>query len=160
MPGSRTGDGQARGARNGSLVRADVQSPSGTSRVSGSPAQASVLSAGTNGLAGRRRRPPSKLCEAILTWMIDDCQGHVTTSSSEMQVLLAECSGLSVSISQRKQVRTGPASKKSRTPASRLSRALVIRPVDCSRWLRPLRLACVPAWNGPCQMFQRRLVLS
>src|SRR5512135_3137134 len=49
--------------------------------------------------------PPVKLRGAILTFLLDSCQSHPSAPSAEVQHLLAERFGLSVSVSQLNRVR-------------------------------------------------------
>ena len=80
---------------------------------------------GEHALSERRHGHPIKLRGEVLTWVMDYCQSHPSAPSAEVQHLLTERFGLSVSVSQLNRVRathglsrsTGPARKKSRKPA-------------------------------------------
>jgi transposase len=61
---------------------------------------------GEQALAERRHGYPTKLRGEILTWMLDYCQNHRTTSSADVQRRLSERFNFSVSISQLNRVRT------------------------------------------------------
>jgi len=60
---------------------------------------------GEQALAERRHGYPTKLRGEVLTWMLDYCQNHRTAASREVQRLVAERFGLSVSVSQLNRVR-------------------------------------------------------
>ncbi len=53
----------------------------------------------------RRHGHPTKLRGEVLTWMLDHCQSHPSTSSADVQRRLSERFGLSVSVSQLNRVR-------------------------------------------------------
>jgi transposase len=60
---------------------------------------------GEQALAERRHGHSTKLRGEVLTWVLEYCQSHAATSSSELQRLVAERFSLSVSISQLNRVR-------------------------------------------------------
>jgi len=53
----------------------------------------------------RRHGHPTKLRGEVLTWMLDHCQSHPSTSSADVQRRLSERFGLWVSVSQLNRVR-------------------------------------------------------
>lgn len=60
---------------------------------------------GEQALAERRHGHPVKLRGEVLSWVPEYCQNHATASGSELQRLVAEQFGLSVSVSQLNRVR-------------------------------------------------------
>jgi transposase len=60
---------------------------------------------GEQALAERRHGHPTKLRGEVLTCVLDYCQNHTSAASREVQRLVAEHFGLSVSISQLNRVR-------------------------------------------------------
>jgi putative transposase len=64
-----------------------------------------LQSEGESALVERRHGHPIKLRGEILTWVTDSCQSHPSAPSVEVQRLLAERFGLSVSVSQLNRVR-------------------------------------------------------
>ena len=60
---------------------------------------------GEDALVERRHGHPVKLREEVLTFVLDYCQDHVSAASREVQHLVAERFGITVSISQLNRVR-------------------------------------------------------
>lgn len=89
-----------------------------------------VQSEGKNALAERRHGHPIKLRGDILTCMIDYCQSHPSTSSSEVQRLLAERFGLSVSVSQLNRVRAAHCLSRTLVPREKKAKNRIH---DCPR---------------------------
>jgi transposase len=61
---------------------------------------------GEQALAERRHGHPIKLRGEILSFLLDYCRSHASASSAEVQRLLVERFGLSVSVSQLNRVRS------------------------------------------------------
>lgn len=80
-----------------------------------------VQSEGESALAERRHGHPVKLRGNVLTCVTEHCQSHPSASSSEVQRLLVERFGLSVSVSQLNRVRA--AHGLSRMPVPREKKA-------------------------------------
>lgn len=64
-----------------------------------------VQSEGESALVERRHGHPVKLRGNVLTCVTEHCQSHPSVSSSEVQHLLSERFGLSVSVSQLNRMR-------------------------------------------------------
>jgi transposase len=60
---------------------------------------------GEQALAERRHGHPVKLRGEVLTWVMEYCQSHASASGSEVQRLVAERFGITVSVSQLNRVR-------------------------------------------------------
>ena len=60
---------------------------------------------GEHALVERRHGHPVKLCGEVLTFVLDYCQSHAPTASREVQRLVAEQFGITVSVSQLNRVR-------------------------------------------------------
>ena len=56
---------------------------------------------GEQALVDRRHGHPVKLRGEVLTFVLDYCQNHASAASREVQRLVAERFGLSISVSQR-----------------------------------------------------------
>jgi putative transposase len=97
---------------------------------------------GEHAFVERRHGHPVKLRGEVLTCVLDYCQNHASAASREVQRLVAEHFGLSVSISQReprarrpRAEPKGPATrKKSRKRASPLPLDLMNRLAACCCW--------------------------
>ena len=94
---------------------------------------------GEQALVERRHGHPVKLRGEVLAWMLEYCHAHRAVSSSQVQRLMAERFGISVSISQLNRVRAahglsrdGPQlRKKSRRRVLPLPLDLMSRLVAC-----------------------------
>ena len=75
---------------------------------------------GEQALAERRHGHPVKLRGEVLTWVIEYCRNHASTASSELQRLVAERFGLSVSVSQLNRVRAAHGLSRQATEAPEL----------------------------------------
>src|SRR5260370_30474926 len=64
-----------------------------------------VQAEGEHAFIERRHGHPTKLRGEVLTWMLDHCQSHPSTSSADVQRRLSKRFGLSVSVSQLNRVR-------------------------------------------------------
>ncbi|GHO72371.1 hypothetical protein KSD_01420 [Ktedonobacter sp. SOSP1-85] len=136
---------------------------------------------GEQALAERRHGYPTKLRGEVLTWMLDYCQNHRTAASSEVQRLVAERFGLSVSVSQLNRVRAAhglsrQAPPREKTPKTGLMIAsghheqagglLLLAAATETGLLTPLEQALPPAPDSPClpmagsPAVRRRLVLT
>jgi len=60
---------------------------------------------GEDALVERRHGHSVKLCGEVLTFVLDYCQSHASATSREVQRLVAERFGISVSVSQLNRVR-------------------------------------------------------
>jgi transposase len=60
---------------------------------------------GENALVERRHGHPVKLRGEVLTFLLDYCQSHAPAASREVQRLVAERFGITVSVSQLNRVR-------------------------------------------------------
>lgn len=89
-----------------------------------------VQSEGKDALAEKRHGHPIKLRGDILACMIGYCQCHPSASGSEVQRLLAERFGLSVSISQLNRVRAAHALSRTLVPREKKAKN---RLHDCPR---------------------------
>ena len=76
---------------------------------------------GEQALAEWRHDHPAKLRGEVLTFLLDYCQSHLATSSREVQCLVAERFGVTISVSQPNRVRA--AHGLSRTPVPREKKA-------------------------------------
>src|SRR5260370_24456365 len=63
-----------------------------------------VQAEGEHAFIERRHGHPTKLRGEVLTWMLDHCQSHPSTSSADVQRRLSKRFGLSVSVSQLNRV--------------------------------------------------------
>ena len=115
---------------------------------------------GEHAFVERRHGYPTKLRGEVLTCVLDYCQNHVFAASREIQRLVAERFGLSVSVSQLNRVcaahglsRKDPKlRKKSRKRASPLPLDLMSKLVACSCWQQLPRPTCSHNWNRPCHL--------
>ncbi len=71
---------------------------------------------GEQALAERRHGHPTKLRGDVLTFVLDYCQNHASAASREVQRLVAERFGLSVSVSQLNRVRAAHALSRQAPP--------------------------------------------
>src|SRR5262249_46628756 len=116
-----------------------------------------VKQEGEHAFAERRHGHPTKLRGEVLAFVLEYCQNHAFAATREVQRLVAERFGLSVSVSQLNRVRAAHGlsrkapklRKKRRKRASRLPLDLMNRLVSCSCWQQPPRPACSSNWNKP-----------
>ncbi|HEU5376338.1 MAG TPA: helix-turn-helix domain-containing protein [Ktedonobacteraceae bacterium] len=99
-----------------------------------------VESEGEHAFVERRHGHPVKLCGEVLACVLEYCQNHASAASREVQRLVAERFGITVSVSQLNRARAAhglsrkdqPREKKSRKRASPLPLDRMNRPVACS----------------------------
>ena len=60
---------------------------------------------GEHAFVERRHGHPTKLREEVLTFVLEYCQNHTSAASREVQRLVAERFGITVSVSQLNRVR-------------------------------------------------------
>jgi transposase len=60
---------------------------------------------GEHAFVERRHGHPTKLREGVLTFVLEYCQNHTSAASREVQRLVAERFGITVSVSQLNRVR-------------------------------------------------------